>query len=94
MTHPFFAIHSHGFVRAGVCTPAVAVGDPGFNAAQTLALAKEGAAKGCDLMLFPELGLSAYAIDDLFLQDTLLERVETEIAGVAEAAEAGRVPHK
>jgi NAD+ synthase (glutamine-hydrolysing) len=86
VTHPFYAIHSHGFVRVAACTPAVAVGDPGFNAAQTLALAKDGAAAGCDLMLFPELGLSAYAIDDLFLQDALLARVEAEIAGLAKAS--------
>jgi NAD+ synthase (glutamine-hydrolysing) len=85
VTKPFHAIHSHGFVRVASCTPAVAVGDPGFNAAQTLALAQEGHARGCDLMLFPELGLSAYAIDDLFLQDALLRRVEAEIAGLVAA---------
>lgn len=83
---PFHAIHSHGFVRVAACTPAVAVGDPGFNAAQTLALARQGHERGCDLMLFPELGLSAYAIDDLFLQDALLRRVEAEIAGLAAAS--------
>jgi NAD+ synthase (glutamine-hydrolysing) len=85
-TKPFHAIHSHGFVRVAACTPKVAVGDPAFNAAETLALAREGHARGCDLMLFPELGLSAYAIDDLFLQDALLARVEAEIAGLAEAS--------
>jgi NAD+ synthase (glutamine-hydrolysing) len=85
-TKPFHAMHSHGFVRVAACTPAVAVGDPGFNAAQTLALAKEGHARACDLMLFPELGLSAYAIDDLFLQDALLRRVEAEIEGLAAAS--------
>ncbi|MFI4950626.1 MAG: nitrilase-related carbon-nitrogen hydrolase [Caulobacterales bacterium] len=83
---PFRAIHSHGFVRVAACTPAVAVGDPGFNAAQTLELARQGHERGADLMLFPELGLSAYAIDDLFLQDALLARVEAEIAGLAEAS--------
>jgi NAD+ synthase (glutamine-hydrolysing) len=88
VTKPFHAIHSHGFVRVAACTPAVAVGDPGFNAAQTLALAKEGHARGVDLMLFPELGLSAYAIDDLFLQDALLRRVEAEIEGLAAASKA------
>jgi len=46
----FHAIHSHGFVRVAACTPAVAVGDPGLNAAQTLALAREGHARACDLM--------------------------------------------
>jgi NAD+ synthase (glutamine-hydrolysing) len=86
VTHPFQAIHSHGFVRVAACTPAVAVGDPGFNAAETLKLARDGHARGCDLMLFPELGISAYAIDDLFLQDALLARVEAEIAGLAAAS--------
>jgi NAD+ synthase (glutamine-hydrolysing) len=87
VTKPFHAIHSHGFVRVAACTPAVQVGDPAFNAAETLALAKAGHARGCDLMLFPELGLSAYAIDDLFLQDALLRRVEAEIAGLAAASQ-------
>ena len=62
-------------MRVASCTPAVAAwAIPGFNAAETLALAQEGHARGADLMLFPELGLSAYAIDDLFLQDALLRR--------------------
>jgi NAD+ synthase (glutamine-hydrolysing) len=88
VTKPFHAIHTHGFVRVAACTPAVGVGDPGFNAAETLAVAKEGHARGVDLMLFPELGISAYAIDDLFLQDALLRRVEAEIAGLVEASKA------
>ncbi|MDB5445286.1 MAG: glutamine-dependent synthetase, partial [Phenylobacterium sp.] len=86
MTTSFYAIHTQGFVRAAVCTPRVAVGDPGFNAAKTLELAKEGHAKGCDLMLFPELGISAYAIDDLLLQDALLRRVDAELAMLAKAS--------
>ena len=86
MTHPFYAFHSHGFVRAAVCTPRVSPGDPGFNAAETLALAKQGHERGCDLMLFPELGISAYAIDDLLLQDALLRRVDAELTGLAAAS--------
>lgn len=86
MTQAFHSIHAHGFVRAAVCTPAVMPGDPGFNAAETLRMARQGDVESCDLMLFPELGLSAYAIDDLFLQDALLKRVETEIAALCEAS--------
>ena len=88
MTQPFHAIHTHGFVRVAACTPAVAVGDPAFNAGETLAMARDGHVRGVDLMLFPELGLSAYAIDDLFLQDALLRRVETEIAGLVRASKS------
>jgi NAD+ synthase (glutamine-hydrolysing) len=86
MASNFYAIHAQGLVRVAACTPRLAVGDPGFNAAETLALAKEGHARGADLMLFPELGLSAYAIDDLLLQDALVRRVELELARLVEAA--------
>jgi NAD+ synthase (glutamine-hydrolysing) len=88
VTQPFHAIHTHGFVRVAACTPAVAVGDPAFNAGETLAMARDGHVRGVDLMLFPELGLSAYAIDDLFLQDALLRRVESEIVGVLRASKS------
>ena len=37
-------------------------------------------------MLFPELGLSAYAIDDLHLQDALLDAVEAAIERLVEAS--------
>jgi NAD+ synthase (glutamine-hydrolysing) len=83
----FYAIHAQGFVRAAVCTPQLAVGDPGFNAQRTLEMARQGDAQGCDLMLFPELGISAYAIDDLLLQDALLRRVDAELAKLAKASE-------
>ena len=86
VTKPFHSIHTHGLVRTAVCTPAVIPGDPGFNAAETLRLAREGDAAGCDLMVFPELGISAYAIDDLLLQDALIHRVEAELLDLAAAS--------
>ena len=82
----FRSIHRQGFVRVATCTPALLVGDPAFNTETTLALAQEGHANHVDLMVFPELGLSAYAIDDLLLQDALLERVEAELAGLVQAS--------
>src|ERR1044072_6550454 len=51
---------------------------------------REGEARHCDLMVFPELGLSAYAIDDLHLQDALLDAVERSLAGLVEASKALR----
>jgi len=47
----------------------MSVGDPQANTAETIVLMREGEARNADLMLFPELGISAYAIDDLLLQD-------------------------
>jgi len=85
MKHPFFSLHRQGFVRVAACTPRIAVGDPRSNAQETLALMREGHARNVDLMLFPELGLSAYAIDDLLLQDALLDGVETALSELVEA---------
>ncbi len=47
---------------------------------------RDGDTRNADLMLFPELGLSAYAIDDLLLQDALLDAVETAIGRLVEAS--------
>ena len=61
-------------MRVAACTPWVGTADPAFNHDQHVELARKGDADAVDLMVFPELSLSAYAIDDLHLQDALLER--------------------
>ena len=73
-------------VRVAACTPRIHVGDPAGNARETLALMREGESRHADLMVFPELGLSGYAIDDLLLQDALLDAVERGLEEVVEAS--------
>src|ERR1043165_4690386 len=82
----FEAIETHGLVRLAAATPEASVADVGANAEAILRLAREAAAKGADIVLFPELCLSSYAIDDLHLQDALLDRVEAEIGRLIEAS--------
>jgi NAD+ synthase (glutamine-hydrolysing) len=84
--HRFHSIHRHGLIRVGACTPLATVGDPAANAEATIALARQGHAEGADLLVFPELNLSSYAIDDLHLQDALCEATETALARVVEAS--------
>jgi NAD+ synthase (glutamine-hydrolysing) len=69
----FFNLHAHDLVRVAVGTPALRVADPAFNAEQTIALMREAADRRAALVLFPELGLSAYTCDDLFHQRALLD---------------------
>ena len=89
---PFGAIHRHGFVRVAAASPRASAGDVAFNVEQTLALAREADARGVDLAVFPELNISSYAVDDLFLQDAFLDAVEAGIARLAaESAELGTV---
>ncbi len=86
----FLSIHRQGFVRVAGCTPRVHVGDPKANAEETLALMRAGEERHVDLAVFPELGISAYAIDDLLLQDALLEAVEESLRRIAEATRGMR----
>ena len=90
MKERFFSHQRQGFVRVAACTPRISVGDPKANAAETIALMREGEARNADLMLFPELGISAYAIDDLLLQDALLDGVEAALGELVEASKALR----
>lgn len=86
MPHAFFSLYSHGFVRVAVGVPLVRVADPHYNAAQTLELAKQASEAGAALVLFPELGISAYSNDDLFLQDALLDATVDALGGLVEAS--------
>ncbi|MBV8889954.1 MAG: NAD(+) synthase [Alphaproteobacteria bacterium] len=74
----FFSPYSHEFLRVGACVPQVAIAEPARNAEQVLAQLREGHAAGIGLMVFPELCLSAYAIDDLLFQDAVLDAVEEQ----------------
>ncbi len=87
MNRPFHSLYTHGFVRAAVCVPPVRVAEPAFNAAQTIELAQRAHDEKAVVALFPEMGISSYAIDDLFHQDALLEAT---VAGVAAVLEASR----
>ncbi|KQS57411.1 NAD synthetase [Brevundimonas sp. Leaf363] len=91
-THPFFSPRTHGFVRVAAATPVVHTADPVANAEAHAALIRHAGEQGCDLIVFPELSLSAYAIDDLIMQAALLDEVERQIHDTANVtAETGVV---
>jgi NAD+ synthase (glutamine-hydrolysing) len=90
-THPFHSPRTHGFVRVAAATPVVHTADPAANAGEHIALIRQAGAQGVDLIVFPELSLSGYAIDDLLMQDALLAEVERQIAVLAGAADAAGV---
>src|SRR5918996_2892411 len=84
---PFHSIYSHGFIRAAVCIPLVQVADPGFNVEHTLGLARRASDLNAAVALFPELGISAYANEDLFHQDALLAATEAALFRLVRASE-------
>jgi NAD+ synthase (glutamine-hydrolysing) len=82
----FYSLYAHEFLRVACCVPRTRVADAEFNLGQTLRLAQQGDESRTAIMVFPELGLSSYAIEDLLLQDALLDQVERSIAAVVEAS--------
>src|SRR3954469_1456757 len=76
---PFEAIHRHGYVRVAAASPTGSAGDVTFNVEQAIALAREADERRADLVVFPELNISSYAVDDLFLQEAFLDAVEAGI---------------
>ena len=85
-SHPFYAMHEHGFVRVATSTPRVRPADVAFNRDAVLAEARRAHDAHVDLLVFPELCLSSYAIDDLHLQSAMIEAVEAAIADVVKAS--------
>ncbi len=82
----FASIHAHGLIRVAAATPRASVGDVRSNTAAIMELARQAADGGADLVLFPELSLSSYAIDDLHLQEALLDTVEGQVGALIDAS--------
>jgi NAD+ synthase (glutamine-hydrolysing) len=75
-----------GFLRVAVASPRVSVADPVRNLAATLALVGDAEARGAQVVLFPELGLTGYTAGDLFFSvDTLLAGAERALHELLEA---------
>ncbi len=89
-TPPFQSIYSHGFVRVAAAVPRVHIGDPDANLERTLALARAASDEGAALVVFPELGISAYTCDDLFRQDALVESAQAAVTELIDASAALR----
>ena len=87
----FRSIYRHGFVRVAACTTRTSPADPAANAQAILRLAEQCHRQSVALAVFPELGISGYAISDLLQQATLLDGVEAAIDTLI-AASANLMP--
>ncbi len=82
----FASLYSHGFARVAAAVPHMRIGEPGFNAERTVGLAQRASDDHAALVIFPELGLSGYSIDDLLHQTALLDGVVEAIDRIATAS--------
>ncbi len=72
----------HGFIKVAAITPKIKVADPYYNAEAICAGIDEAEQAGAKIMVFPELCLTGYTCQDLFLQETLLEAAKDALRQV------------
>lgn len=82
----FRSVYDQGFARIAAVTAPVAPANPAKNAQTTIDLLHKAQAQGVAVAVFPELNLTGYAIDDLFLQEVLLEQTLAAIESVRQAS--------
>lgn len=62
----------HGFIKVAAASPSLRVGDTRYNLAQAQDALVQAETLGANLLVLPELFLSAYTCGDLFYSETLL----------------------
>lgn len=66
----------HGFITVAAAVPTVKVADCDFNVKQIETLIAQAEGRGIEIIVFPELSLTAYSCQDLFRQHLLLDAAE------------------
>ncbi len=82
----FRSAYAHGFARVAAVTLPVALAQPAKNAEAILEQARVCHEESVALAVFPELGLSGYSLEDLFLQDPVLDAVEEALYAVVDGS--------
>jgi NAD+ synthase (glutamine-hydrolysing) len=81
----YAASTNYGFVRLACSSPDLIVADCLGNAARIIADIKSAAAAEASLIVFPELSITAYTCNDLFLQQRLLREAVTALELIADS---------
>ena len=76
----------HGFVKVAAATPKIKVADTVYNTEQIRLLMTESAAWGARITVFPELCITGYTCQDLFLQEKLLTAAKDALMQLAEVS--------
>ena len=69
----------NGFITVAAAIPQVKVADCIYNTQQIESMIAQAEGKGVEIIVFPELSITGYTCQDLFLQHTLLEQTETAV---------------
>lgn len=73
-----------GFIKTAAVTPKIKVADTTYNGQLIRTLMHEAVEEGAKLVVFPELCITGYTCQDLFLQERLLAGAREELMKLAE----------
>ncbi|GBR62415.1 NAD(+) synthase [Gluconobacter wancherniae NBRC 103581] len=81
----FRSLYHQGFARIAACTLPVVLADSQASLHAILSVARNCSAQGVAAVVFPELALTGYTLDDLRFQDVVLEAAEVALKKLVEA---------
>ncbi len=76
---------NYGFLKVAAAIPHLRVGDCDYNTERMAALAEQAAQRGAEIVVFPELSVTAYTCGDLLLQPTLLDAADAALEELVRA---------
>ena len=77
---------NYGYIKVAAATPAVRVADCEYNSERIIAMMQQATECGVKAMVFPELCVTAYTCQDLFLQSALIRSAEQTLMQIVEAS--------
>ncbi|QQG45193.1 MAG: NAD(+) synthase [Candidatus Sungiibacteriota bacterium] len=77
-----------GFLRLAAASPPLRIGDVDYNVKKILEFAKRADKESVDILVFPELSITAYTASDLFFNRTLLAQALNGLARIRLASRA------
>ncbi|MCR4431526.1 MAG: NAD(+) synthase [Tepidanaerobacteraceae bacterium] len=76
-------MENFGFIRVASASPRLKVANTDYNIAEIEKLMREAAEKNACIIVFPELCITGYTCNDLFLQRRLLEKAKSALIELA-----------
>jgi len=78
---------NNGYVRVGAACPKIKVANPVYNSEEIIRIIKMADVKEIQLLAFPELSISGYTCQDLFLQSHLIKSCEMALSRILRETE-------
>lgn len=73
----------HGYIRVAAMTPVIKVADCEYNTDRIIELAHEAYSNDARLTVFPEMCITGYTCNDLFLQEELISSARKSLVRIA-----------